>query len=158
MDDQPPLQLTISNLEPASAHVGDPDLVVHVIGTGFTPNSLITVDRVNLPTTLHSPTDLSTIIRPSEKTIPGMALITVKTGSEESNSLSFNLLPPLSDEQKAEKAKAATPKMDAEPKDPPPPPPPLSRKAAPPPPPHNPNMAQGQRPPTVPPKTSSSKK
>lgn len=156
MPDEQPTPLTISNLEPASAHIGDPELTVHAIGTGFTVNSLITADRVNLATTFHSDTDISATITPFS-TVPGMSLVTVKNGSEESNSLPFNLMPPLTAEQKDEKAKAAEAKLMA---DTPQVSPQAFRKAAPPPPPPppNPDMAQGQRSPTVPPRTAPSKK
>lgn len=51
---------TITSLSPGSATIGDPAFDMHVIGTGFTPESKIIFGDYEEPTTFNSPTDIST--------------------------------------------------------------------------------------------------
>jgi hypothetical protein len=50
----------ISSLNPSTVAVGSPDFDLHVVGTGFTPESKILFAGVEEPTTLVSPTELKT--------------------------------------------------------------------------------------------------
>jgi hypothetical protein len=50
----------ISTLTPNSAELGDPSFVLHVHGTGFKTGSIIVFAGVEEPTTVVSPTELTT--------------------------------------------------------------------------------------------------
>jgi len=90
--------IVITELQPPSAVVGSADMELHVIGSGFTNNAMIAFARMNKQTTFHSDTDVSTIIQPSEATIPpGKASVTIKDGTFESNELEFLFTVPEAD-------------------------------------------------------------
>ena len=81
--------LVVSSLNPAEAAIGDPDLVMQVIGEGFTADCIITFNGGDEPTNLVSETVVSTIVRPSTADVAGAYPVTVKRGAEESPPLSF---------------------------------------------------------------------
>jgi hypothetical protein len=58
----------LTSLNPATAVSGDPDFELHCVGTGFTSRSVIQFGShvaQDEPTTLNSPTDVSTMVKPS---------------------------------------------------------------------------------------------
>jgi hypothetical protein len=52
----------VSRLLPPYAAIGDPSFALRVIGTGFTPDSLIVFAGQDEPTTYISPTELTTAV------------------------------------------------------------------------------------------------
>jgi hypothetical protein len=62
---QPP---TITGLSQTSALVGSPDVTLIVMGTGFTPSSVVLFNGLPLPTTYVSATELRTVIPASDLT------------------------------------------------------------------------------------------
>jgi hypothetical protein len=81
--------VAITSLDPAGAAIGDPDVDMEVVGTGFTEQSVITFNGGDEPTVFISKTVVSTIVKPSTATTPGSYPVTVKSGAAESNALSF---------------------------------------------------------------------
>jgi hypothetical protein len=81
--------LVVSSLNPAEATIGDPDLVMQVVGEGFTADCVITFNGGDEPTNFVSDTVLSTIVRPSTADVAGEYPVTIKRGAEESPPLSF---------------------------------------------------------------------
>lgn len=67
----PPTPPTVSAIEPSSAVQGGPDLEVHLIGTGFTADSVIVWNGGDEPTNFVSATDVWTTVKPSTVTTPG---------------------------------------------------------------------------------------
>jgi hypothetical protein len=116
----------LSELRPDKANIGDADLDLHVIGTGFTPNSMVTFNRMNLQTTLNSPTDVSAKVSVAGANV-GANYVTVKDGTYEAAGLSFLVTAPLTPEAKAEKEARErqeahnTPQTNLHPAAPPPP-------------------------------------
>ena len=58
-DGPPP---TISSLNPATAKLGDPNFTLHVIGTNFRAGAVINFAGMDEPTTLVSPTEVTTLM------------------------------------------------------------------------------------------------
>lgn len=86
--------LTLALLEPTEAVCGDADDVeLHVHGSGFTAESVITFNGGDEPTTYVSETELTTIVKPSTATTPGAYPVTVRNGTgPESEALNFEFL------------------------------------------------------------------
>jgi hypothetical protein len=53
-------ELTVTELEPSSANIGDPSFTLHVHGTGFGPDSKIVFNGHDEPTTFVSRNELTT--------------------------------------------------------------------------------------------------
>jgi hypothetical protein len=63
LEEGPPPEVT--SLEPTGAICGGPDLTLHVLGTGFTEASVILFNGGEEVTVYVSPTELTTIVKPS---------------------------------------------------------------------------------------------
>lgn len=72
--------LAVTTLNPATAVLGGPDLTMHVIGTGFRQGDVILFNGGVEPTTFVSPTELTTIVKPSTAGFTGSYPVTVKSG------------------------------------------------------------------------------
>jgi hypothetical protein len=68
----------VTSLNPASAVIGSPAFDMHVIGTGFNSGSKIFFNGLEEPTTLNSPTDVSTGINMPLWTAPAVVPVTVQ--------------------------------------------------------------------------------
>jgi hypothetical protein len=80
---------TITDLEPSSVALGDPDVDLHVTGTGFTEISCIVFDGHDEPTKLISETEVSTGVKPSLFTEAKDIGVAVRNGSMISSTLPF---------------------------------------------------------------------
>lgn len=81
----------ISDLEPDAAICGDAaDIQMVVTGTGFNELSKIVFNGFEEPTTLLSPTEVRTIVKPSLFTVAAEVPVSVRNGDKNSNELSFN--------------------------------------------------------------------
>jgi hypothetical protein len=82
---------TISALTPATAVAADPtDITMVIDGTDFNEFSVITFNGIDEPTTLISPTQVSTGVKPSLFVMPADCPVTVRNGSLVSNELIFS--------------------------------------------------------------------
>lgn len=68
----------LTELDPDTAVVGGDDLVMHVRGTGFTPQSVIVFNGGDERTTYVSATELTTIVKPSTASGPWTVPVTVR--------------------------------------------------------------------------------
>lgn len=87
--DHPKEPPKLQGLNPSEVAIGDPDTLVVVHGTGFTPDSVITVSGEDIPTNYESPTKVNSIVKPSTVTEPGVHPITVRNSIGESQPLDF---------------------------------------------------------------------
>ena len=71
---------TATSIVPASATIGDPSFTVHVHGTGFLPSSVIVWNGFDEPTTVVSPTELTTGVNMPLWQAPVTVPVTVRTG------------------------------------------------------------------------------
>lgn len=96
-DDLPPMPLpppTITELFPTSAVIGSGDMQLYVMGTGFTPNSIVVLDGVEQPTSFIDIQDLIILLKPSLETVPRDVLVTVRrvADAQESAPATFTFL------------------------------------------------------------------
>jgi hypothetical protein len=81
-------QPTVTGLNPASAAVGGPDVVLSVYGTGFTAATEILFNLGVEPTTFVSDTEVTTVVKPSTASGPVTVPVSV-VGAEESAPFEF---------------------------------------------------------------------
>ena len=104
----PPTTPTLTSVSPSTIETGSTEIVtLTVTGMDFTSNSMMVFNRDNIPTTVHSETQLSGNIDPTRITNPGTYNVTVKDGALESMPLEVVFTPPLTEEAKERKAKEA---------------------------------------------------
>jgi len=85
----------LESLDPDEADAGDAtDIVMRVLGTGFTPESVIYFNGLAEPTTFVSETEVTTGVKPSLFTVPAVCPVTVRNGEHESDALEFEFLDP----------------------------------------------------------------
>ena len=100
---------TIEALDPDEIEIGAADTILHVHGTGFTPNSVIHFAGHDEPTSFVSDTEVTTGLKPSLWGEPVVVKCSVKNGPHESEEEEFEFLdadePPA-----ARKTKRTTPK------------------------------------------------
>jgi hypothetical protein len=77
VDGPPP---TVTALVPDTVALGSPSLTLHVQGTGFTPDTVITFAGHDEPTTLVSPTEVTTGIDMALWLGPDTVPVTVRNG------------------------------------------------------------------------------
>jgi hypothetical protein len=80
---------TLTQLSPAEAVIGSTDFTLVVIGTNFTPTSVIVFNGGVEPTTYVSATELNTGIKPSTASAAATVPVTVQQGSFETAPLDF---------------------------------------------------------------------
>jgi hypothetical protein len=85
------ITLTVTELDPESANIGDPSFTLHVHGTGFGPDSVIVFNGHEEPTTFVSTTELTTGVDMDVWKGPSEPLpVVVKTGlGDQSEPLEF---------------------------------------------------------------------
>lgn len=84
----------LTALLPTSAKIGDPSFTVHVTGTGFRAGCEILWNGSPEPTTLVSPTELTTEVNMATAEVPMPIPVVVRTlGGLVSNTLTFTLQP-----------------------------------------------------------------
>jgi hypothetical protein len=88
LEDAQGLAPTVTSLDPATAVSGDPDIVMKVVGTNFTADTVIVFGTLDEPTTLISDTEVSTGVKPS-LFAPAAVPVKVRNGPLGSNSLDF---------------------------------------------------------------------
>lgn len=74
----------LTSISPASAAIGGADVTMECSGSNFLPGSIITFNGGDEPTTIVSPTKVTTIVKPSTATTPGTYPVTVKHSGGES--------------------------------------------------------------------------
>ena len=79
---------TVTGCSPTSAQIGAADLLLTVNGSGFTDDSKIMFNGGEEPTTLVSSRKLTTIVKPSTASTPGMYPVEV-TGCQGSATFEF---------------------------------------------------------------------
>jgi len=91
----PPAPPVLTALTPASAALGDPSFTLHVTGTGFLADSVILWNGAPEPTTVLSPTELTTQVDMSTAAAAIDIPVTVQNeGGAPSNALTFSLTDP----------------------------------------------------------------
>ena len=77
----PPAEpLTVTDLEPSEAAIGDPDLTLTVTGSGFNAGAQIVFNAGLEATEFVSDTELTTTVKPSLATVAGDYPVTVVQG------------------------------------------------------------------------------
>ena len=84
----------LTGLTPSTIAVGAPDFVLQVMGSGFTPQSVIHIKDIMAPTTMVSENELTTPIDMALVLQPTTAPITVKNGGAVSNAMDFIVTAP----------------------------------------------------------------
>jgi hypothetical protein len=79
----------VNSLNPGSTTIGDPSFDIHVIGTGFTPESVIVFNGFDEPTTYVSATDVSTGVNMDVWLAPATVPVAVRTGDILSDAVNF---------------------------------------------------------------------
>jgi IPT/TIG domain len=74
---------TLSALEPNTAQVGGPDVVMSCIGTGFVPDSKIFFNGGEEPTTFVDETEVTTVVKPSTASGPWTVPVHVRNPNGE---------------------------------------------------------------------------
>ena len=87
----PPFELTA--LEPASAVLGSSSFTLRVLGTGFTPESVIVWNGVDEVTTYVTATELTTGVNMATAEVAMTLPVAVRNGIETTPALSFAFLP-----------------------------------------------------------------
>jgi hypothetical protein len=82
----------VTSLVPATVTIGEPSFTVHVHGTGFGPGSVIVWNGFDEPTTVVSPTEVTTGVNMPLWTAPATVPVLVRTGAGASNSLPFTFV------------------------------------------------------------------
>jgi hypothetical protein len=90
---QPPPMIT--GVMPASLVVGSPDTPVSIMGTGFTPGSMVLASGYQLVPVSITPTAINVTIPASELNYAAPLILTVQTPDNVSNSFSLPLLNPV---------------------------------------------------------------
>jgi len=88
-DAPPAAPPTVTSLAPATVALGSPSFTVHVIGTGFTPDSVIVWNGYDEPTTVVSPTEVTTGVNMGVWQAPATVPVAVRTAAGTSAPLSF---------------------------------------------------------------------
>jgi hypothetical protein len=88
-DPEPGSEPTLTSLEPNTAVLGDPDLVLHCIGTNFTETSVIHFSDHDEPTTFVSDTEVTTGVKPTLGWGAVSLPVTIRQGSFETGPLDF---------------------------------------------------------------------
>ena len=70
---------TVTALEPNTAPLGAPDFLLRVLGTGFTPESVIAANGIAVVTTYVSDGELTHQVVMADATVEGPVEITVRT-------------------------------------------------------------------------------
>jgi hypothetical protein len=91
---------TLTSLDPDTAVLGDPDLVLTCNGSGFTAASVINFAGQDEPTTLVSDTVVTTGVKPSLGWGAGPQPVYVKSGSAVSETLQFTFTEPAAETTK----------------------------------------------------------
>ena len=90
-----PVAPVLTSLVPDTAALGDADVTLHVHGTGFLPNAVIDWNGTTEPTTVVSPTELTTLIAMATAEVALDVPVTVRNGDGPvSNALTFTLTDP----------------------------------------------------------------
>lgn len=84
-----PEPAVLTALEPATAVLGSPSFTLHVTGTGFTPESILVFAGHDEPTTLVSPTEVTTGINMDVWLGPDALPVEVNGPGGLSNALTF---------------------------------------------------------------------
>ena len=84
----------ITSLTPATAAIGDAAFTLSVIGTGFTPTSVISFNGLDEPTTFVSPTEVSTGVDMSVWLAEAVVPVTVTNGDVVSDPMDFTFTAP----------------------------------------------------------------
>jgi hypothetical protein len=82
----------IEALDPDEIEIGSADVVLHVHGTGFTPESIIHFAGYDEPTSFVNDTEVTTGLKPSLWQAPDVVECTVKTGDKVSEPVEFEFL------------------------------------------------------------------
>jgi len=83
----------VTSLIPATVPIGAPNFTVRVLGTGFTPDSVIVWNGFDEPTTVVSPTEVTTGVNMAVWLAPATVPVAVRAGGVESASVSFTFTP-----------------------------------------------------------------
>jgi hypothetical protein len=81
-------------LEPATAVLGSPDFTLHVRGSGFAADAVILWNGSPEPTTVVSPTELTTGVNMATAVAAVTIPVTVTQGGVVSNALDFTFTAP----------------------------------------------------------------
>jgi len=86
----PPPTPTVGSLNPQWAKIGSADVTLHVIGTNFTSASKIVFNGGEENTTYVSPTEVTTVVKPSLASVAVSVPVLVRNaGAPDSNSVNF---------------------------------------------------------------------
>jgi hypothetical protein len=79
----------VTALEPDAVVLGSPSFTVHVIGTGFADDAVIVFAGHDEPTTVLSPTEVTTGVNMAVWAGPDAVPVAVRNGDQVSNALDF---------------------------------------------------------------------
>jgi hypothetical protein len=88
----PPLPLVLSSISPSSAVIGSADVVLHAIGSGFTPDSVIVFNGGDETTVYVSDTEVTTIVKPSLASVAISVPVLVRNGDLPSGDQIFTFI------------------------------------------------------------------
>jgi hypothetical protein len=80
---------TVTSLVPATVALGAPNFTVHVHGTNFTPDAVIVFNGQDEPTTVVSPTEVTTGVNMAVWLAPATVPVSVRAGGIESGAATF---------------------------------------------------------------------
>lgn len=90
--DSSPAPHRVDNIVPNQAKVGGPNVLVRIIGAGFTPDSEILWNGGAERTIFVSGNELQTVVEPGTASGPGTVPISVQTGALETNEVPFRFI------------------------------------------------------------------
>ena len=90
-----PVPPVVTSLSPNTAVIGDVTFDVHVLGTGFTEESVIVFNGIDEPTTFVSNTELTTGVNMPLWTAPASVPVLVRNATVESNPVNFTFTNPV---------------------------------------------------------------
>jgi hypothetical protein len=88
----PGAPLALTAIEPASAVLGSPSFTMRILGTGFTPESILVWNESDDVCAFISETELNTTVNMQSAVAAVAVSVEVRNGEEISNSLSFTFL------------------------------------------------------------------
>jgi hypothetical protein len=91
----PPPAPVIEALDPDEVELGTADLVMHVHGTGFAADSVVSFDGADAATTFVSETEVTAGVSPAAYDVAGVVPVLVRTGEQSSEVVEFEFLDPV---------------------------------------------------------------
>jgi hypothetical protein len=98
-DPLPGEEPSLNSINPSSARIGSADITMNVNGNKFTPTSVIYFNGGPELTTFNSPSQVSTVVKPSLAIIPISVPVWVQQGEYQTDAKTFTFTDPQVDQQ-----------------------------------------------------------